>query len=203
MRTKRLAALLALALALSGCSGEGAAPASATAPAPTAAASAAAVGSSQSPAATPAPPASTPSPAPVATASPAAPSPSAAGLATTYLALAGKGDAAILACDAAQVAASKDQTQSQLTRAKAAARACLAAYDTYAAGLRATTWGAVQPQADAVKSAMGTIQSLLEQMAGAKTAATFRAAYNRVPAATTALRKAANALRAVLGLPPA
>jgi hypothetical protein len=63
-------------------------------------------------------------------------------------------------------------------------------------------WGPAQPQADKVIDVLNKIDTLMEQMANATSASTFRVAYDQLPLAEVDLLVAANALRVALGLSP-
>jgi hypothetical protein len=176
---KRLAILTVMVLGLGGCGG----------PATTPAASAA---TTQQPSfvATPAP---TPLPPPI-----ASPLPDLASLASQYTEISAKGDAAVVQCTKDRAAA-----VGSLAKSKTVAQGCLTSTSGYVAELKAINWGPVQPHADGVIAATDKVDALLEQMANAASAATFKAAYDQLASALVDLVGAADALRSALGLPPA
>jgi len=178
-RTKRLAILAVTVLVLGSCGG------SATTPTASAA-------TTQQPSvvATPAP---TPSPSPT-----ASQSSDLARLASQYSEISDEGNVAIVQCNKDKAAA----VGGSLAKSKAAAQECLTSYIGYVADLNAINWGPVQPEANNVIDAMNKIDVLMEQMANATSAATFRAAYDQLASAEVGLLVAANILRAALGLPP-
>lgn len=177
-RVDRLAILMVATLALGGCAGAASAPASALpSSAPTVALSA------------------TPAVSPTPTVSP---SPDLTPLAATYTGIAAGGTAALDQCNREKAAAN-----GTLVEARAIARACRNSYLQYIAALKAVNWGPVQPQADNLIAAADTCDAIVLEMVNATDGTTFRAAYDRLPAATTNLLARADALRADLGLPPA
>ena len=137
-------------------------------------------------------PALTPSPAPS-----ASPSADLASLASQYTDLSDKGNAAIVQCNKDKAAA-----VGSLAKSKAAAQERLTSYIGYVADLKAINWGPAQPQADKVIDVLNKIDTLMEQMANATSASTFRVAYDQLPLAEVDLLVAANALRVALGLSP-
>jgi len=126
------------------------------------------------------------------------PSPDVASLAATYTQIAAGGSAALAQCNREKAAAN-----GTLTEAKAIAQACRNGYLAYIADLKAVNWGLVQPQADNLIAAADASDAIILEMVNATDGRSFRAAYAQLPAATTDLLASVDALRAVLGLPPA
>ena len=141
---------------------------------------------------------STAVPASAATQAPAAQSAptSLSALADNYSALANPVNAAVDQCNKDLNAAGND-----LAKLKAAAGECLAAYTGFTTALGASQWGPVQPQVDALITAMTTYDLLWQQMAGATSLSDFQTANNQTTV-DTGWSGAISALRSALGLPP-
>lgn len=136
---------------------------------------------------------------PVASTSPhVSPSMVLAPLAATYSTIAAGGTAAVRQCDREKAAAN-----GSLADDKNIAQSCRDGYVKYIAAMKAVAWGPTQPQADHVIAAAEACDALVVEMVNAADWSTFSAAYGRLPAAEDHLVLMADAMRKVLGLPPA
>ena len=183
-RSTRLAILTLACLVLGGCGS------AATTPTPTVPPGGPTQAASTVPTARSAP---TVSPAPH-----VSPSMGLAPLAATYSTIAAGGTAAVRECDREKAA-----TNGSLTDDKAIAQSCRDGYVKYIAAMKAVAWGPTQPQADHVIAAAEACDALVVQMVNAADWSAFSAAYGRLPAAEDHLVLMADAMRKVLGLPPA
>lgn len=189
MKALRIIVTMGMAVMLAGCAGTTSSPSSAPSATPSA---------TVSPSVAISPTLMT-SPTPTASLAPSAsPSADLVVLGTAYTKIYAGEKAADLKCNQLKMPA----TNGNLADAQAIAQACRDGYMPYLTDLLAVSWGPVQPQADNIISAANAVDVLVVAMINASDIATFRAAYDQLPAARTALLIKVEAMQEALGLPP-